>query len=279
METDLAKPKDFLVSVRPQYAMKILDGEKTVELRRRFPDSHSVGATVFLYSSSPICALVGRAKIRDVQKLSVSELWKEHADAACISRKDFYRYFSGVKFGFAIMLGAVKAMTRVTASRCSFANLDRPATTVPCRAGGLPWCSSLQTPASAYRRPLAQILARRMGPSLPLHLQPELNQVADCFRARYRVLSSLFIDHRIFKCRALKVRSIGQRPASIWTSRQSLSLTVPALLIGRKMGPFSMPAASSANLGGMGFENSNDFMSSALSAARRTVQWSKLRNT
>jgi predicted transcriptional regulator len=116
MDIRLAQPKDFLVSVRPQYAAKILDGEKTVELRRRFPDSGSVGATVFIYSSSPIRAIVGRAKIKDVQKLSVSEIWKAHSDAACISRKDFYRYFSGVKFGFAIMLAAVKPMTRVTAS-------------------------------------------------------------------------------------------------------------------------------------------------------------------
>lgn len=116
MDTRLAQPKDFLVSVRPQYAAKILGGEKTVELRRRFPDSGSIGATLFIYSSSPIRALVGRVKIKDVQKLSVSEIWKEHSEAACISKKDFYRYFSGVKFGFAIMLGTVHPMPRVTAS-------------------------------------------------------------------------------------------------------------------------------------------------------------------
>jgi predicted transcriptional regulator len=111
----LTQSKDFLVSVRPQYATKILDGQKTVELRRRFPESGSVGATVFIYSSSPIRALVGRAKIKDVQKLSVPEIWKAHSDAACISRKDFYRYFSGVKFGYAITLSAVRPMAHVTA--------------------------------------------------------------------------------------------------------------------------------------------------------------------
>jgi predicted transcriptional regulator len=116
MDTRLAQPKDFLVSVRPKYAAKLLDGEKTVELRRRFPDAGCAGATVFIYSSSPICALVGHAEIKDVRKLGVSALWREHSDAACISRKDFYRYFSGVKFGFAILLGTVKPMTRVTAS-------------------------------------------------------------------------------------------------------------------------------------------------------------------
>jgi predicted transcriptional regulator len=76
--------QDFLMSIRPQYVAKILAGQKTVELR---------------------CA-----KIKDVQRLTVAEIWKEHADAACISRRDFYNYFSGTKFGFAILLGAVKAM-------------------------------------------------------------------------------------------------------------------------------------------------------------------------
>ena len=116
MDIRLGKPKNFLMSVRPQYAALILNGEKTVELRRRFPDIGSVGATVFIYSSSPIRAIVGHTKIKDVQKLSVPEIWKAHSDAACISRKDFYRYFSGIKFGFAIMLGAVKPMVLVTAN-------------------------------------------------------------------------------------------------------------------------------------------------------------------
>src|ERR1700732_3698628 len=102
--------QDFLVSIRPQYVAKILAGQKTVELRRRFPESVSVGKTVYIYSTSPVRAVVGCAKIEDVQRLPVSDIWKEYADAACISRRDFLDYFRGTKFGFAILLGAVKAM-------------------------------------------------------------------------------------------------------------------------------------------------------------------------
>lgn len=102
--------QDFLVSIRPQYVAKILDGQKTVELRRRFPESVNLGAKVYIYSTSPVRAVVGCAKIKEVQRLAVADIWKEHADAACISRRDFYDYFSGTKFGFAILLGAVKAM-------------------------------------------------------------------------------------------------------------------------------------------------------------------------
>ena len=101
---------DFLVSIRPQYVAKILAGQKTVELRRRFPESVGVGAIAYIYSTSPVRAVVGCAKIKEVQRLTVADIWKEHADAACISRRDFYSYFSGTSFGFAILLGAVKAM-------------------------------------------------------------------------------------------------------------------------------------------------------------------------
>ena len=85
--------QDFLVSIRPQYVDKILAGKKTVELRRRFPESVSVGTVAYIYSTSPVQVVVGCAKIKEVQRLAVADIWKEHADAACISRRDFYDYF------------------------------------------------------------------------------------------------------------------------------------------------------------------------------------------
>ncbi|MCA1412661.1 ASCH domain-containing protein [Bradyrhizobium sp. NBAIM20] len=109
--------QDFLVSIRPQYVAKILDGQKTVELRRRFPAPVSVGTKVYIYSTSPVRAVVGCAKIKEVQRLPIADIWKQHADAACVSRREFYDYFTGTKFGFAILLGGVKAMrTHLTAS-------------------------------------------------------------------------------------------------------------------------------------------------------------------
>lgn len=95
--------RDVLVSVRPTYAGKILTGQKTVELRRRFPESGLVGATVLIYSSSPVCAIIASARIRHVLKLPLSKIWKQHGVAACISRVEFDSYFAGLKLGFAIL--------------------------------------------------------------------------------------------------------------------------------------------------------------------------------
>lgn len=97
----------LLISVRPQYAEKILAGEKTVELRRRFPVTAS-GMNALLYSSSPVSAVVGAATIKRVTKIRVTQIWKNHGDEACISRKDFDEYFFDLDFGFVLSLRDVQ---------------------------------------------------------------------------------------------------------------------------------------------------------------------------
>jgi predicted transcriptional regulator len=99
--------RDVLVSIHPDYASKILTGEKTVELRRRFPEVGTRGALALIYSTSPVQAVVGFARIKYVLKLPVSRIWKDHGAAACISRLEFDDYFSGVMHGFAILLDGV----------------------------------------------------------------------------------------------------------------------------------------------------------------------------
>jgi hypothetical protein len=40
--------QDVLFSIKPNYADKILDGRKTVELRRRFTNSEVIGSLAFI---------------------------------------------------------------------------------------------------------------------------------------------------------------------------------------------------------------------------------------
>lgn len=103
--------RDVLVSVQPKYVSKILAGAKTVELRRRFPESAATGALALIYSSSPVRAVVGYARIREVLRLPISKIWKEHGTAACVSKKEFDEYFQGLKFGFAIFLERIKLLS------------------------------------------------------------------------------------------------------------------------------------------------------------------------
>jgi predicted transcriptional regulator len=104
--------RDVLVSIRPYYASKLLDGKKTVELRRKFPEVGVIGVTALIYSSSPVRAIVGYARIKQVLKLPVSKLWREHGATACISKGEFDAYFSGLRDGFAIVFEGVQALKK-----------------------------------------------------------------------------------------------------------------------------------------------------------------------
>jgi predicted transcriptional regulator len=104
--------RNVLVSIRPIYATKILNGLKTVELRRRFPRATTCGAMAMIYSSSPVQAIVGFARIKEVLHLPVSGIWRDYGAAACIARDQFDEYFSGRNHGFAILLDDVRALRR-----------------------------------------------------------------------------------------------------------------------------------------------------------------------
>ena len=99
--------RGILVSIRPNFVERILSGEKTVELRRRFPIKEAEQSLALIYSSSPICAVVGYARIKQVHKLPIRQIWSEYGDAACLSKKELFAYFEGLDQGFAILLGNV----------------------------------------------------------------------------------------------------------------------------------------------------------------------------
>lgn len=104
--------RDVVLSVRPHYSDKIFRGLKTVELRRRFPVAAPRGITAYIYSTSPVRAMVGSTEITNVIKLSLGGLWKEFGKMAQIDRSDFDEYFSGLKEGFALQIANARSFTR-----------------------------------------------------------------------------------------------------------------------------------------------------------------------
>lgn len=107
----LRSQRDIVLSVRPQYSQKILEGTKTVELRRRFPMSAPSGTVAYIYSTSPIRAMVGAASIKDVLKLPVDQIWTKFRKKASIERKAFDEYFQGLEFGYALLFEDVRAFS------------------------------------------------------------------------------------------------------------------------------------------------------------------------
>lgn len=104
-----ADERALLLAVRPRFAQAILNGDKTVELRRQRPVI-AANAPVFLYASSPTKALVGSAWLAAVDVGSPDQVWDMHGPASGIDRSEYDGYFHGAHIAVALTLTAVMSL-------------------------------------------------------------------------------------------------------------------------------------------------------------------------
>lgn len=90
----MAPERTALLSVQPRFADALLDGRKTVEIRRR--RAHlAQGSLCLLYASSPICALVGAIRVGSTDSGSPDELWRRWGDRTGLGRDEYNFYLRG----------------------------------------------------------------------------------------------------------------------------------------------------------------------------------------
>lgn len=86
----------------PRFAEAILDGRKTVELRRR-PPRRAV-STALIYSTSPVKAVTGSARVCGVVEAPTRELWDRYGPYTDLNEIEYLAYFSGATRGGAVLL-------------------------------------------------------------------------------------------------------------------------------------------------------------------------------
>jgi predicted transcriptional regulator len=96
--------RPVLLSIKPQWSDMILDGVKTVELRRVFNEDLGIGTPLIIYSSSPAKEIVGVAFVETVKRRSVATLWKEFGQQSGVPYGFFMSYFEGRSHGYAVVL-------------------------------------------------------------------------------------------------------------------------------------------------------------------------------
>jgi predicted transcriptional regulator len=101
----------LLLSVRPRFAQAILDGTKTVELRRR-PVKAPPGTAVVLYASAPLMAIVGTATLVDVVALRPQTAWRRYRGTLSLSWAEFTEYLNGVDQAQLLRLDDVKELSQ-----------------------------------------------------------------------------------------------------------------------------------------------------------------------
>lgn len=97
-------PLTLLLSIHPQYADRILSGQKTVELRRVRPRVKA-GDCVVVYATAPTMAVVGSVKVRDLVSGTPESLWRLFGEAACgVPPAAYNAYFHGSPSAFGIVV-------------------------------------------------------------------------------------------------------------------------------------------------------------------------------
>lgn len=101
------KSHALLLSIRPKFALKILQRTKTVELRRLRPNI-SAGGKILIYASSPEKSLQAIAIVDRVHSACPTKLWYLYKHKVGISYTEFRDYFNGANIGYAIEFKSVQ---------------------------------------------------------------------------------------------------------------------------------------------------------------------------
>ncbi|MDI6796821.1 MAG: ASCH domain-containing protein, partial [Desulfatibacillaceae bacterium] len=96
-----------LLSIKPEYANKIMAGDKQYEFRKgRFKRGGI--QTIIVYATLPVGKVIGEFSVDDILEGTPESLWEKTHETAGISRANFTNYFANSFIGFAIKVGKVK---------------------------------------------------------------------------------------------------------------------------------------------------------------------------
>jgi len=96
----------IVMSIRPNYSRQIMDGDKLIEIRKKF-NSKWKNHKVTIYSSSPRKELVGYATINNVIEEKPEIVWSCYSNQLGCSKSEFDDYTKGQEKVYAIFLSDV----------------------------------------------------------------------------------------------------------------------------------------------------------------------------
>ena len=111
IEMKLDPDRMVVLSLRPRFAKAILEGIKTVELRRTEPKI-GTPTLALLYAASPVRSLIGTCIITSVWSADLGNIWRKHRQEVGLPYREFRQYFKGVDKGTALTLIRPQAFSR-----------------------------------------------------------------------------------------------------------------------------------------------------------------------
>lgn len=96
----------IILSIKPEYAEKILTGKKRFEFRKSKFSEGSVNS-ILIYATLPVGKVIGEFEISQVLVDKPEKIWQLTKEAAGIRRSFFDSYFRDRKTAVAIQVGKV----------------------------------------------------------------------------------------------------------------------------------------------------------------------------
>lgn len=93
----------ILLSIKPDFVKEISCGRKRYEFRKTLFKRRDI-KTIIVYSSSPVCRLVGEIDVDTILSDTPEQLWNATGGEAGISKSFYTHYFEGKSIAYAIKI-------------------------------------------------------------------------------------------------------------------------------------------------------------------------------
>jgi predicted transcriptional regulator len=94
---------NVLLSIKPEFAQRIFDGNKKYEYRKTIFKRGPIDK-VLIYVTSPVCVIMGEFEIDEILSDRPHNLWRKTSRFAGVSKEFFLDYFTGRYNGYAIRI-------------------------------------------------------------------------------------------------------------------------------------------------------------------------------
>jgi len=112
METLSNKRKHLFISVKPEFAKKIIAKEKKIELRKVKPHVKA-GDYVIIYASSPIKSVIGFGIVQQIIDASPEQMWKNYSSILGIDKFRFDNYYIGKERSIGIKIKEIQQIAPI----------------------------------------------------------------------------------------------------------------------------------------------------------------------
>jgi predicted transcriptional regulator len=111
-KTNKIKKRHLFISVKPEFAKKIIAREKKIELRKVKPRV-KIGDYVIIYASSPVKSVIGFGMVQQIIETSPKQMWEKHSSILGIDKSQFDEYYEGKERAIGIKIRKIQQITPI----------------------------------------------------------------------------------------------------------------------------------------------------------------------